>query len=126
MSISFWINGTYILLATCAVFHSIGGEFWLLRPLFQRRGNKVLDNRLARRVLRYGWHMSSLGCLLIAGLLAALVDSRSTLADLGFLITGGLFLALGLLALMVSRGRHYGWPVLVLIGVFAIAAARAL
>ncbi len=125
MSITFWTNGTYFLLTACALLHSVGGEVWLLRPLFRRGGNAVLESRLARQLLRFAWHVTSLSWLLIAGLLAVLVHSGTALADLGFLITGGLFLAVGLFDLAITRGRHIGWPVLTLIGVFAIGAASA-
>lgn len=126
MSIAFWTNGTYILLVICGLLHSIGGEVWLLRPLFHRRGNRVLESVLARQVLRFAWHLTSLCWVLIAALLAVLHQSGAAAADLGFLLTGGLFLTVGLFDLVVTRGRHIGWPVLCLIGVFALGAANAL
>ena len=126
MSVAFWTTGTYALLALCALLHSIGGEIWLLRPLFRRRGNAVLESRLARVVLRFAWHLTSLCWLLIGALLAVLHQSASPLADLGFLIAGTFFLAVGVFDLFVSKGRHIGWPVLGAIGVFAIGTAYAL
>jgi hypothetical protein len=126
MSFAFWTNGTYILLAICGLLHSIGGEVWLLRPLFNLRGNRVLDSFLARQVPRFAWHLTSLCWLLIAGLLAVLHQSGTAAADLGFLLTGGLFLAVGLFDLALTRGLHIGWHVLSPIGIFALAAANAL
>lgn len=126
MSIAFWTTGTYVLLAICALLHSIGGEIWLLRPMFRRRGNPVLESRLARMVLRFAWHLTALCWLLIAALLAVLIASNASLADLGFLITGAFFLAVGVFDLLISKGRHIGWPVLCAIGVFAIKAAQVL
>ena len=34
-------------LVVTSVLHSIGGEIYLLRPLFKHRGNRVLDHQLA-------------------------------------------------------------------------------
>lgn len=109
------------LVATSLV-HSLGGEIWLLRPLFKHRGNRVLDHPLARMVLRFAWHVTSVSWLLLAIILYALAFDEPHLRTV---ILGGVglsFTAVGVFDLFASRGRHIGWPLLLLTGLFALAA----
>lgn len=109
------------LVATSLV-HSLGGEFYLLRPLFKHRGNRVLEHPLARMVLRFAWHVTSISWLVLAVILYALAFDE---AHLRTVILGGIglsFTAVGLFDLFASRGRHIGWPLLLLTGLFALAA----
>ena len=111
------------LLITAAV-HSVLGERRLIPPLLMQRDG-VLESEFARFLLRAVWHFMSVGFAIIATGLIATAGSRSTagtalLAATALGIGGaGVFDAIG------SRGRHIGWPLLVLIGFLALFALLA-
>jgi len=46
-------SASIALLLLTGVVHSVGGEVYLIRPLFKYRGNRVLENSLARMVIRF-------------------------------------------------------------------------
>jgi len=113
-----------ITLVATSVLHSVGGEVYLLRPLFKYRGNRVLDNALARMVLRFAWHVTSIMWLVLAIILYALVFDSETLSLMIYGSIGLSFLAIGLFDMCVSKGKHIGWPFLVLTGVLALLLMR--
>lgn len=102
--------------------HSFFGEKLLLGPMFKHRGNEVLKSELARKVLRGAWHLTSLLWIIMAIVLYALAFDPSRLAETILLSFGVGSLLAGLYSLIHSRGRHMGWPVLSLIGVFCLSA----
>lgn len=105
-----------------AVVHSIGGEKYLLRPLFTHRGNHVLNHNLARMVLRFAWHITSVFWLLLAAILYTTAFLETYLGTFVLWSIGATFAAVGVFDLFASRGRHIGWPLLVLTGIFILAA----
>lgn len=109
-------------LVVTSVVHSVGGEIWLLRPLFKHRGNRVLDHPLARMVLRFAWHVTSVSWLVLAVILYALAFDEPHLRTVVLGGVGLSFTAVGVFDLFASRGRHIGWPLLLLTGLFALAA----
>jgi len=116
------IVASIVGLVATSLVHSVGGEIYLLRPLFKHRGNRVLDHPLARMVLRFAWHVTSVSWLLLAVILYTLAFDEPHLRTV---ILGGVglsFTAVGLFDLYASRGRHIGWPLLLLTGLFALAA----
>ena len=102
--------------------HSIGGEIYLLRPMFRKRGNRVLEHPLARMVLRFAWHLTMLTWGLLAAILVTSTWRPEAIGQVAFLGTGGVFVAAGLVDLVWSRGRHIGWPLLTGTGVLALCA----
>jgi len=103
-----------IACAASALMHSLLGEAWLIGPLLRGRSG-VLNRPLSRQVARLAWHWTSMLWLMVAGVLVS--------AGLGAAIEtwllasiGGAHLALGLFDAVVTRGRHVGWPLLVLVG----------
>lgn len=109
-------------LGVTALVHSIGGEIYLLRPIFALRGNAVLDHWLARRVLRFAWHLTALMWALIAAVLWLAETGQTGTQGRTAILIGAGFLIAGIFDLFYSRGRHIGWPLLVAVGAFAMAA----
>lgn len=109
------------LVATSLV-HSLGGEIYLLRPLFKHRGNRVLEHPLARMVLRFAWHLTSICWIVLAVILYALAFDEPHLRTVILGSVSLSFTGAGLFDLIASRGRHIGWPLLLLTGLFALAA----
>src|SRR5690606_26428400 len=106
------------------VAHSVGGEIYLLRPLFKHRGNRVLDSHLARMILRFAWHVTSVAWIVLAVILYAVAFNEAHLRTVVLASVGASFVFAGLFDLVASKGRHIGWPLLLLTGVFALAALR--
>jgi len=110
------------LLALTAVVHSALGEQQLLRPLLaQHKG--ITASGLARFILRFAWHLTSLTWVLLAVILLALEFSPQNALRATLAATGITFTAVGIFTLAGSRGRHVGWPMLTGIGVAALLAA---
>lgn len=116
------IIAAIISLIAVSALHSIAGEKLLLAPMFERRGNKVLDNALARLVLRFAWHLTSILWIMMAIILYVLVFSPDQLPSVILLTFGIGFTLVGIFDLIVSKARHMGWPVLTAIGVFCLIA----
>lgn len=119
------IIAAIVCLIAVSALHSIAGEKLLLAPMFKRRGNKVLDNGLARLVLRFAWHLTSILWIMMAIILYVLVFSPDQLPSIILLTFGIGFTLVGIFDLIVSRARHVGWPVLTAIGVFCLIAYSA-
>jgi len=116
------IIAAIVSLIAVSALHSIAGEKLLLTPMFERRGNKVLDNALARLVLRFAWHLTSILWIMMAIILYVLVFSPEHLPSTILLTFGIGFMVVGIFDLIVSKARHMGWPVLTAIGVFCLIA----
>lgn len=117
------IIGAIIALLIVSAMHSVLGEKMLLGPLFARRGNPVLENQLARRVLRFAWHATSIMWVMMAVMLYSLAFAPSALGAVVLYTMAGGFLFCGVIDAIVTRFRHVGWSVLTAIGVFCLAAA---
>ncbi|MFK7835795.1 MAG: hypothetical protein AB8B60_06215 [Sulfitobacter sp.] len=120
-----WISLCIALLLVTAVIHSVGGEVYLLRPLFRKRGNKVLENPLARMILRFAWHVTSLSWAVLAVILYAVAFRPGDVIAVTLGTVGLVFGLVGLFDLVASKGKHVGWPFLVLIGICALLALGA-
>ena len=118
---------THILLITAAVLtiaigvaHSWIGERRLIGPLLsaEKRQGILATSGYARNVLRFAWHVTTLAWWGLAAVLAWLSGSPLDMRARGILVIIAItFLVHGLIALVMSRGRHLSWPVF-----FAIAA----
>jgi hypothetical protein len=103
-----------IACAVSALMHSLLGEAWLIGPLVRGR-NGVMGRPITRQIARLAWHWTSVLWLMVA---AVLVSAGLGHAVQTWLLAciGGAHLVLGLFDALVTRGRHLGWPLLVLIG----------
>src|SRR5688572_9249720 len=100
--------------------HSLLGEAWLIGPLLRSRSGPM-GRPISRQVSRLAWHWTSVLWLMVGGILFS--------AGLGHPVErwllaciGGAHLVLGLFDAVVTRGRHLGWPLLVLIGGLTLLA----
>jgi hypothetical protein len=119
-----WVHACAALLIVTALVHSVLGERRLIVPLLRSREG-VLGSTLARFLLRFVWHfMSILFAIIAATLFASQFDGSSAtnvlLASTAIGVGGA-----GICDAIATRGRHIGWPMLVLIGIFAVLALKA-
>ena len=103
-----------VVCVASALMHSLLGEAWLIGPLVRSRSG-VMGRQSSRQVARLAWHWTSVLWLMVGGVLVS--------AGLGHAVDtwllaciGGVHLVLGLFDAAVTRGRHLGWPLLILIG----------
>lgn len=112
------------LLLITALIHSVLGERRLIVPLLRSRDG-ILGVDMARFLLRFVWHfMSVLFTVIAVALIAYQQDAQggNTVLLMGTAIAVG---GAGLLDAVATRGRHIGWPLLVLIGLLALLAIWA-
>ena len=116
------IAGAIAALVLVSFVHSLAGEKRLLRPMFAKRGNRVLDNKLARLVLRFAWHVTSVLWILMAIVLYSVGFSPENLTAVILISFGVGFLFIGIFDLIASRGKHIGSPILTAIGSLCLGA----
>jgi hypothetical protein len=112
-----------VLLVATAVAHSALGERRLLGPLLARREG-VLASDLARFILRFAWHLTSMTWAILALILVQLVRDPATARFWAAAGTGVAFAGIGLYDALATRGRHVGWPLLTAIGIAALLSLR--
>jgi hypothetical protein len=97
--------------------HSVLGERFILTRLFKRENLPRLFGGTAftTQTLRFAWHLTT---LLWWGLAALLwrIDSPAFSRSYVLLVIGCTCIASGFLPLILTRGRHWSWVVLFLIG----------
>lgn len=101
---SFLVAAASIAIIT-AMAHSILGESLLIGPLLRRDDLPALigDKLLAKRTLRFVWHLPSIAWLGIAALLL-MAPAPSVLR-----VLAATALASGVVTALISRGKHPGW-----------------
>lgn len=112
-----------LLLITAAV-HSVLGERRLIMPLLRSREG-VLGVDLARFLLRFVWHFMSILFAIIAVTLMAYQHDAGRGRTVLLLATAIGVGGAGLVDAVATRGRHIGWPLLVLIGISALFGLMA-
>jgi hypothetical protein len=95
------------------------GERLLLGTAASRREG-VLASELARFLLRFAWHLTSVTWAVLALTLIQLVRDAATARWWAAASTGVVFTAVGLFDAIYSRGRHAGWPLLAGMGLAAL------
>ena len=108
-----------VLLIVTAFAHSALGERRLIGPLLARREG-ILASDLARFILRFAWHLTSVTWAVLAVILVQLVRDPATARFWAAAGTGVAFTGIGLFDAVATRGRHVGWPLLVGIGIAAL------
>ena len=112
-----------ILLVITAFAHSVLGERRLIGPVLARREG-VLASDLARVVLRFAWHLTSVTWAILALILVQLARDPATARFWAAVGTGVAFTGVGLFDAIATRGRHVGWPLLAAIGIAALLSLR--
>ncbi len=101
--------------------HSYVGERRLIGPILAIDA-PVTQSPLARAVLGFNWHLTSLLGVIVAVVLWR-SGSRPDLADPVIIAVIGISLLVsGVVDAAWSRFRHLGWPLLTLAGALALAA----
>lgn len=118
MSTIFLIAAAIATLATAAT-HSYFGEKRLIGPLVASNDG-VMARLLAKQVIRFAWHLTSLLWIGQALLLLRAATNPEFLDAALVAGIGILHVAIGLFDAVVTRGKHIGWPLLTAIGVFAL------
>jgi len=101
-----------------AFTHSYFGERRLIAPLVAS-SDGVMVSGLAKQVIRFAWHFTSLlwigqVLLLLRAAFRPLAFDRPVVGGIG-----SLYLAAGLFDAVYTRGRHIGWPLLTAIGLLS-------
>lgn len=110
-----------ILAFATVLVHSIVGEKRLISPLVTA-GDGVMQEDLAKQVVRFAWHFTSiLGLIAVYILAMAAYDFAA--ADVTLLaVTGSAFLIAGIYDAIVTKGKHIGWPMLAAVGALTLFA----
>ena len=114
-----WLWVAAGLMVLTAMAHAVVGERRLIGPILAI-DDPLLAQPLARRVIRFAWHITSLLMIMTA----AMTVWPGTPRDL-ILLNGALWLAVGLFDGMATRGQHIGWPMLTGAGAFALLGGMA-
>nr|WP_294169725.1 hypothetical protein [uncultured Sphingomonas sp.] len=109
-----------LIVATMCV-HSILGQRRLIRPLLDQSGG-IMQRPLARFIVPFAWHLTSLIGLVLAAILFAWAWAPESARSIGLALAGAVFSAAGIWDAIGSRGQHVGWPPLTLIGLACLAA----
>jgi hypothetical protein len=114
-----WLYCAAAMMAMTALAHSIIGERRLIGPMLAIN-DPIMAIPLARTILRFAWHLTSL-LMLMTALMTIWPATPHALV----LINGALWLGVGLFDAIATKGQHVGWPLLSLAGLFAIVGASA-
>ncbi len=107
-----------------ALAHSVLGEMRLIQPIL-RSDMALMRRPLARRVVRYAWHLTSILWLVLAYLLLRPFFWGTTPDNAFILVVGAAHLIVGVFDAIATRGQHIGWPLLTATGAFALAAVAS-
>ena len=114
-----WFLISALAMVATAIIHSRAGERRLVGPALAGRQG-IFANAQSRKVLRGAWHLTSAFMLLTA----AVMIWPDTDWQLKALVAG-VWLVIGLVSLISTRGKHVGWPTLTLSGIAGLAGAWA-
>jgi hypothetical protein len=103
-----------ILMIATALTHSILGERRLIAPVLAI-DHPMMRAPLVGSILRGAWHLTSI----LMALNALAIAWPGTPEGL-IRATGGVWLGIGLLDAVLTKGKHVGWPLLALSGLFAV------
>ncbi len=101
-------------MAFTALVHSVLGERRLIAPILALDTGPVAVP-LGRGVLRFAWHFTSV-LMIISALVVAWPGTPAML----IVVTGSLWLAVGLFDAVYTKGKHVGWPFLAGAGLLAL------
>ncbi|WP_310533072.1 hypothetical protein [Novosphingobium sp.] len=106
-----------VLMVVTAAAHSWLGEKRIIGgPLRRREG--YLADPFKRQLTRYAWHAMS-GFVLANAATVAWPETPQALIRL----VGALWIAIALIGLLATRGKHVGWPVIAGAGILAMIGA---
>ncbi len=112
-----------LIIVTMAV-HSLLGQKHLIQPLLDIEQG-ILARALARFLIPFAWHLTSAVGLVLAAVLLAWAWAPDHARTLGLAATGIVFTSAGIYDAVGSKRQHIGWPLLLTIGIVALAALLA-
>ncbi|MCG7535167.1 hypothetical protein [Pseudoalteromonas sp. OOF1S-7] len=109
------------LLMLVSLAHSYLGERYILTRLFKRNNLPHLfgSSDFTIRTLRFTWHLTSVAWLGFAALLIALAAPEFTHTHLLY-ITAVTFTLHSLIALFISKGKHWSWLLFALVSMLLL------
>ncbi len=98
-----------VLILLIGIAHSYLGERYILSRMFRNSLPPLFgSDAFTKRTLRFTWHITSVAWLGFAALVLQI--HRGGITSSGALITISItFAVTGIMALVVSRGRHLSW-----------------
>lgn len=96
--------------------HTVLGEKFIIAPVLRRADlPKLYGSELfTKRLIRYAWHLTT---LLMWSLAAILVYQTKGPQEVTILeIISATFVIAGIADAIVTRGKHFAWPVFIVIG----------
>ena len=115
----FFLIAAAVATLVTAFTHSYFGERRLIGPLVRSNAG-IMSRALAKQVVRFAWHLTTLLWLGQALLLLRAANAAPPLDRALVIGIGAMYLAAGLFDAVFTRGRHIGWPMLTAIGVFSL------
>jgi len=114
-----------VLLVAIGIVHSYLGERYILIRLFRRENLPKLfgDTGFTKNVLRFAWHLTTISWFGFAAILVHLAGNSVSENVIGKIVAFT-FVLHGLVALVVSKGRHLSWPVFLTIGIAVFYASN--
>lgn len=109
------------LLMALAIAHSYLGERYILVRLFKRDSIPQLfgSTFFTKATLRFVWHLLTLAWLGFAVLMGFAADGRLTPVS-ALKVIGVTMLASSVLPLVISKGKHLSWVVLMAVGLMVL------
>ncbi len=109
-----WLYSSAVVATLAAAAHSYIGEAKLFRPLFAETNHVgVMKSISWQRVTRGVWHIASICWMLMAAMTIALAEQNPTpVVPLYF--ASAVYLLSGLGNVVATRGKHFGWIVLLM------------
>jgi hypothetical protein len=106
--------------------HSVLGERYILMRLFRRADLPKLfgGTEFTTRTLRFAWHLTTIAWWGAAGLFYYMARDRLTPGSAAGVLAG-VFLTSAVVTLVASRGRHFAWPIFLIIGIIALHGAQS-
>jgi hypothetical protein len=115
----FFLIAAAVATLVTAFTHSFFGERRLIGPLVTSNAG-IMSRVLAKQVVRFAWHLTTLLWLGQALLLLRAANAASS-PDRALVIgIGVVYVAAGLFDAVFTRGKHIGWPMLTAIGLFSL------
>ncbi|MGL4496150.1 MAG: hypothetical protein ACRCUX_10065 [Beijerinckiaceae bacterium] len=113
------------LIMAIGVAHSWLGETKLIGPLTApaTRSGLLAQSRLARKVLRFAWHVTTVAWLGLATVLAWLAVRPFDGSGRGVIVIIAVTFLVTAVACMAGGRRHWAWLVFLLIAGLTVAAA---
>lgn len=109
------------LLIILGLAHSILGERYIVSPLLRRDSLPKLfgGTSFTAATLRFAWHLTTVAWWGLAATLFASLDTSSTHLSVRQCV-GVTAIASATLPLILTRGRHASWLVLLIVGVLSM------